>query len=1385
MPRAVILTALSVEYQAVREHLTDVQEETHPQGTIYERGYFTANGRVWQVGIAEIGTGNASASSEAERAIAYFKPKVLLFVGVAGGIKDLALGDVVAATKIYSYESGDAEDEFLPRPELELASYNLVQRARAEARPYKRDWLQRVQHLPDRIPSVWVAPIAAGEKVLASTRSSFFQFLRKQYSDAIAVEMEGYGLLKAVRMNQQVSAIVIRGISDLIDDRTEADAFSSQEMAARHASAFAFEILAKLDIFVEDNAKQISGATPYGNIEELVTASIQRFIPSINASTSINLNDERHNRIEYGCKLLRQGRSKEALTYLTDLKTEIWYKSDSLVRYRLLANIGMANLGLEQIPEAAAAFLGARQHNPEDDKALALAAMGYFLQREYIQAEELIQLSLQKNPANTIAYSLRVQMASATDTLEAVLDRVPFAYSSHPDVLVALGQAALDRKLYSQAKEWFQAAINQGEVNLNNVKVFLGISLIEPIAKNFSIIIAGQINEANKTNLEQAVDLFTEVLGGTYPNFDNLSPIGLIALINRGSALRLLGKQDEAIRDFEIALKEKPDEPYCIKQLALLAHEKGNELEAYNYLKKILLCPQTPEANLLAASCLIVLKQFIEAEILLDKFIHDEGHEEFKREAKQLKFELKLEQGEYEYADKIMQELMNEDPESVANQILQIRFKRNTAPEENVQEFIEQAKASLLANPSYPDQITLADLLYSLKYYRDAAEVYEQFVDKTLNTCLTGRLLSAYYYAGNYRAALEICRQLLAQYGALEYVSEMAAFLYENIGNLDASRQVSLDYLCRFPNDIVMQLRLAIVNYLTGNMEELDRFLDSNPSIECLSIDTCMMLARFLKIRGRMNYFFEIIYETRKRFYNQGKIHAFYVISYMEGRKIKPNISEIQSVENGCGVLLKDKFGIQKWYIIDNRPDAELAQYELNESQPLYQELMGKTLGDEVIIVEDSFGKDAFTIVAIQNKYLAASNQSFRLLETLPDIQGFRVAYIQSTAEGIDPEWLKKLDNMLQLEKNNFNKFDSDYQEGKIPFGTFAILFNKNPIELWEILVGKPESYIHAWSDFNYEKFEDALTLLQKGGLVVVDPVSLLTLHQLGIADDAVRVLGKLGLAQSTLDLLQQMVEKFLGWGIEGFTTYGIVNEKRIIQKFSSEEVSQQRAYFEQIIGWVRNNCYILPCWRALDISKDKRNQLNELIGTAFVDTVLIAGEPGHILYSDDQVLRWYARVESGVAGVWTQVILNYCLQQKGIDEAVHRSATLQLILLGYNYTVVDADILMEGAKQAKLEIKRSYTAVLKVLADRRISSDYIAFVAAEFICKLWVEFNVPFLRDNLILELLKFIVSGRSQRQIIPKLASCIDKRLALMPIAKNQIFHLIEIWWNCGIYY
>ena len=137
--------------------------------------------------------------------------------------------------------------EFYARPELHLSSYRMEQRARAVAR--NQNWQKRIlPTAPELLPDAIVKPVAAGAKVVASTRSPVYKFLRENYSDAAAVEMEGFGFLEAIRANLPTDALVIRGISDLIEGKSVTDAEGWQVTASRHAAAFAFEVLGTLYI---------------------------------------------------------------------------------------------------------------------------------------------------------------------------------------------------------------------------------------------------------------------------------------------------------------------------------------------------------------------------------------------------------------------------------------------------------------------------------------------------------------------------------------------------------------------------------------------------------------------------------------------------------------------------------------------------------------------------------------------------------------------------------------------------------------------------------------------------------------------------------------------------------------------------------------------------------------------------------------------------------------------------------------------------------------------------------------------------------------------------------------------------------------------------------
>lgn len=240
---AVVICALGLEAKEVVYHLQNTHEAVSPHKIVYECGHF--HGRIsWTVAVSECGAGNHNAAHFVLDAIHHFSPDLVLFVGVAGGLKqDVKLGDVVVASKVYGYHSGKSELEFKPRPILEYPSIGLEQRARFICR--HNDWIERVRS-DDRdiveIASAHVAPIAAGEQVVASELSETYRLVREHYSDALGIEMEGYGFLSAARFGE-IPAIVIRGISDLCEGKSQSQDKNWQPKAAANAAAFAFELL--------------------------------------------------------------------------------------------------------------------------------------------------------------------------------------------------------------------------------------------------------------------------------------------------------------------------------------------------------------------------------------------------------------------------------------------------------------------------------------------------------------------------------------------------------------------------------------------------------------------------------------------------------------------------------------------------------------------------------------------------------------------------------------------------------------------------------------------------------------------------------------------------------------------------------------------------------------------------------------------------------------------------------------------------------------------------------------------------------------------------------------------------------------------------------------
>ncbi|MBO3273485.1 5'-methylthioadenosine/S-adenosylhomocysteine nucleosidase, partial [Hymenobacter defluvii] len=238
------------ERQVFRPYLSNEQVVRHPatQTDYYTGTLLTETGEVKLV-LGRTDQTNVSAALETGQALNHFTPRYAFFVGVAGGLKDVDLGDIVIGKDVYGYERGKTTaDGFKARPGAGNSSYVLERTATHFVQ--SKEWKDIARQLPNgtfQSPiNIVTGTIASGEKVDGAVTSELHTFLQQHCNHALAVEMEGFGFLEAARQHPQVHALVVRGISDLVDDKSKSEGLGSQPYASANAAAFTIALIKQL-----------------------------------------------------------------------------------------------------------------------------------------------------------------------------------------------------------------------------------------------------------------------------------------------------------------------------------------------------------------------------------------------------------------------------------------------------------------------------------------------------------------------------------------------------------------------------------------------------------------------------------------------------------------------------------------------------------------------------------------------------------------------------------------------------------------------------------------------------------------------------------------------------------------------------------------------------------------------------------------------------------------------------------------------------------------------------------------------------------------------------------------------------------------------------------
>ncbi len=1135
---------------------------------------------------------------------------------------------------------------------------------------------------------------------------------------------------------------------------------------------------------IKDDNKEIKQTTG----ETLDAVREIKSLLDVNTSTSI-VAKEHQEQIDYARQLLKSHKPATAFELLETLKKRTWKDASDDLKFSILTNMAAAQFALNNEEEAAKLLIKAFDFNREDERALSNRALAHLLLREVEKAEEYANQTLEKNSTNTDAYVILIGISTEEEPLDEVIAKVPDYLHNSPQIAYAISELAKQRENFEAAKRWGEIMVSQDQGSAPDFKAAFATILIKQVLEDNLAVGTSQLYESQKRQLRRAIGFLTEAWDCV--SNTELKDYRANWIINRGMAHFHLGELTKATENLDTALEIEKSNPILIKDRALLAFKCGDIPKAVELLEKIQSAPEVSEAPIMLAYILFASERLDEAITKLNDFLETDLSPELQEKARHLLINVYIAAKRFDDALEISIAMRESTPMSILNLVDAARIYSANEKRDEAVSLLKEAYNYVQDGAEFLDIEELADQLYIHEQFKEAAMLYKKLANTNLNSKLTKGLIKSYYGAGEIGKALEICQKLREKYGPLENTSEMEVVIYEEIGDMNQAETVCKEYLKKYPHHNNMRIRLGMILLRSNKETEVDNVLNSFTDFHAfsflknLSLEACVQLTQLHQIRFQPEKALKIMYEVRRIHFDNPDAHLRYIGIFFLVEKEIPEVLNPTQVQKDTAVQINIS-DEDYWYIIEERVDADIERDERDMNHPFAQQLLGKNIKDEVHLGEKMSGPKTGKIVDIKSKFSYAFQESSRRFESLfPTDQGMERVKLDDSVNIDDKEKFQPIFDRIDQRQEYLDQIEKLYKEKNITIGGFTNLVDSNSLDTWGSLMGNPQLGIRC-SIEGIEERSSALNLLNHPNpKLVVDIISLITLHSLDAADIVVSAFGKLCISQSTIDELQSIISEREGmWSKRNRGIVGKEGKRYIKQIINPEEMKQGIEYLKNIIRWIRENCEVGQATAGLEMNQLRRRELNDMLQQHFLDTVLLASQPGYLLYSDDGRLRHYAKTslnsDAGtnfqIEGVWTQILLEHCVKQNLLDKAEYDEMTIKLVCSLYYHTVFDADLLLEIAKRADWKLSEPYNSFVLALGEERMHLQAALDVCVDFLFTLWNE-SISFRqKEFLTLGLLTGLTYDRNAHTVLNRLEYLIENKHRLFLPIENSILRQIQ---------
>jgi tetratricopeptide (TPR) repeat protein len=1035
-------------------------------------------------------------------------------------------------------------------------------------------------------------------------------------------------------------------------------------------------------------------------------------------------------------------------------------------KFRIASNHGAAALGSGQVKLAAKYFLQAVGYQPEDEQALVNEVFAYMLVGDTEQSYTKAGALRGRFPASGRLAALWIVTAPQSEGIEQLESGVNAILRTDPEVALALARKALAQRKFEiaekycqiarQAPKWSQPLIVLAQIAVGRAlfgRISAGGSSKELVKSAEELCTAAltlaeeeKDRYATMTSLSLRADARL-MLGRTEDALSDARRAELIdaedasVLLGLGQSLSALEKHDEAIESFRKAnrIHHRADVAFLLGRALRARARSGDSDEALEVMREITLTGVPTD----------IRSRYVMEVIQL--FIHKRdwsGARDYLRSARSL-----LPAATSLALDGCVSHFEGNQDEA-AGLAQQAARELTTASDSETKEFL----ARLFMFLGRPDE--------ALALWKEAFIAGREGFDPANYLNCAAKLRRD-------DLVMEAC-EILRERGTNTW--ELLEFELSYLTRYKIGHAIELlqSFIRDHPEDRIAKLHLSLIGAHLYRSDLIQASSRDIPTVEELPLDLAVPTISLLKQHGDHVEAVKYAYEYLRRHFQELEAHRALIVAVMGGTlpTIPPTLEVVGPNAAVCYQEVPD--GRPIWVVLEDTQqlNADFEEIELNSDRA--RALIGKRVGDTVVLAKGTIQDRLARILQIVPKYVRRFQDS---MEQLPirfgPASGVESIRIAPTDE--DPAGLKPILSSIELRAEEVERIHELYREQPISLHLIGARFGYNAYVALKELVWRPDVGVKCCQGSAEERAR-ALQSLQTARIIIVDITALCTLRLLGLLEVLKSTKFEFVVAESTIVELRHMLARSAAEFGDGLTM-AYHEGKHVGYKTTAESKKELRQLDQEFVHFVESNVRVenAPAFAALE--PDRRTTLLNGFGAYGTESILLAGMPDRVLWTDDSIQAQLAGYELGINRVWTQFVLEAMAAEGVLSPDKYAEATALLVGMNFLITTFGADSIIAGFKLAEWSPKNfPVNQFQKVLTE----------VPEEVLVRMFLEVTRTIYRESLTSEIRCVVtvfflelLAARPEGDVrIPALRQVVTSLFGLNFVGSSQFQACFDRW-------